>query len=109
MRECEVYIHDKLAGKLTESDNPFGYRFEYYDEYFRNSENPPICLSMPLNQQVYESPHLFPFFFNMLSEGNNREMHAAILGIDREDDFGIMLATAQNDTIGAVTIRPIQK
>jgi serine/threonine-protein kinase HipA len=30
-----------------------------------------------------------------------------LLHIDENDDFGILLATAQLDTIGAVTIKPI--
>jgi serine/threonine-protein kinase HipA len=43
----------------------------------------------------------------MLSEGANRELQSTLLHIDENDDFGILLATAQNDTIGAVTIKPI--
>jgi len=50
---------------------------------------------------------LFAFFFNMLSEGENRQVQSQILRIDADDDFGILLATAQTDTIGAVTIKPI--
>ena len=47
------------------------------------------------------------YFFNMLSEGANRQMQSLLLHIDESDDFGIMLATAQHDTIGAVTVKPI--
>ena len=43
----------------------------------------------------------------MLSEGENREMQAGILRIDKDDDFGILLATAGFDTIGAVTVKPV--
>ena len=43
----------------------------------------------------------------MLSEGANRQVQSMLLHIDENDDFGIMLATAQCDTIGAVTIKPI--
>jgi len=50
---------------------------------------------------------LFSFFFNMLSEGENRQIQSQLLHIDVEDDFGILLATAQTDTIGAVTVKPI--
>ena len=34
-------------------------------------------------------------------------MQSMLLHIDEKDDFGIMLATAQYDTIGAVTVKPI--
>jgi serine/threonine-protein kinase HipA len=30
-----------------------------------------------------------------------------MLGIDENDHFGILLATAQHDVIGAVTVKPI--
>ena len=53
------------------------------------------------------SNHLFPYFFNMLSEGENRQIQSRMLHIDEDDDFGILLATAQMDTLGAVTVKPI--
>lgn len=43
----------------------------------------------------------------MLSEGENRIIQSALLHIDKEDDFGILMATAQVDTVGAVTVCPI--
>jgi serine/threonine-protein kinase HipA len=62
---------------------------------------------MPKTQQEYQSDCLFPFFFNMLSEGSNRELQCRLLGIDKNDDFSILLATANFDTIGAVTVKPL--
>ncbi len=41
----------------------------------------------------------------MTSEGDNRIIQARNLHIDEEDDFGILLATAHTDTIGAITIK----
>jgi len=43
----------------------------------------------------------------MLSEGENRKLQSQLLHVDAEDDFGILLATAHYDTIGAVTIKPV--
>ena len=102
MRECKVYVHDTEAGLLQETDDR-EYVFTYHDEY----QGDPVCLAMPLRQKVYRSDHLFPYFFNMLSEGANRQVQSTLLHIDEKDDFGIMLATAQYDTIGAVTVKPI--
>ena len=102
MRECKVYVHDVEAGLLKETDDR-KYVFTYHDEY----QGDPVCLAMPLRQKVYRSDHLFPYFFNMLSEGANRQVQSTLLHIDEKDDFGIMLATAQYDTIGAVTVKPI--
>ena len=102
MRECKVYVHDVEAGLLQETDDR-EYVFTYHDEY----QGDPVCLAMPLRQKVYRSDHLFPYFFNMLSEGANRQVQSTLLHINEKDDFGIMLATAQYDTIGAVTVKPI--
>jgi serine/threonine-protein kinase HipA len=43
----------------------------------------------------------------MLSEGVNRKLQSKHLKIDEEDDFGLLAATAQCDTIGAITVKPI--
>ena len=102
MRECKVYVHDAEAGLLQETDDR-EYVFTYHDDY----QGDPVCLAMPVRQKVYRSAHLFPYFFNMLSEGANRQVQSTLLHIDEKDDFGIMLATAQYDTIGAVTVKPV--
>jgi len=102
MRECKVYVHDAEAGLLRETDDR-EYVFTYHDDY----QGDPVCLAMPVRQKVYRSDHLFPYFFNMLSEGANRQVQSTLLHIDEKDDFGIMLATAQYDTIGAVTVKPV--
>ena len=105
MRQCEVYINKVKAGILTETDEK-DYVFQYENRYLEGN-NLPVCLAMPLRKEPYRSARLFPYFFNMLSEGENRIVQARLLHIDPEDDFGIMLATAQNDTIGAVTVKSL--
>jgi serine/threonine-protein kinase HipA len=102
MRQGKVYVNGTEAGILQEDDSG-QYTFSYDDDY----KGRPVCLSMPLRNEAYESDYLFPFFFNMLSEGANRKLQSQLLHIDEYDDFGILLATAQTDTIGAVTIKPI--
>jgi HipA-like protein len=37
----------------------------------------------------------------------NRRLQSTLLKIDEEDNFGLLMATAQYDTIGAVTVKPI--
>ena len=49
---------------------------------------------MPSKSQYYHSDYLFPYFFNMLSEGANRQIQSTLLHIDENDDFGILLACA---------------
>lgn len=106
MRKCKVFVNGIEAGFLTEYDNPREYVFKYKKDYLDN-ELPAVCLSMPLRQKEYRSQILFPYFFNLLSEGENRAMQSSLHHIDKDDDFGILLATARHDTVGAVTIEPI--
>lgn len=107
MRACEVYLHDIKVGVLTEEDSGT-YTFAYDPAYLSQKECRPVSLTLPLRREPYRSPVLFPFFFNMLSEGENRKLQSQLLHIDAADDFGILLATARYDTIGAVTVKPIE-
>ena len=107
MRKAEVYRNNILAGVLTE-ENRKSYTFEYDDAYFANKDMSAISLTLPKDQKKYQSPYLFPVFSNMLSEGANRKLQSRLLRIDETDDFGILLETAQFDSIGAITVKPIQ-
>ncbi len=106
MRSVEVYRNRELAGVLKEQ-NSKSYSFRYTDAYYADPQKPAISLTLPKTQQEYNANHLFPFFFNMLSEGANRKLQCRLLKIDEEDDFGLLAATARYDTIGAVTVKPI--
>ena len=102
----EIYRNGTLAGTLTEETRQH-FVFRYDDNYFNDSTNPAISLTLPKTQKEYNSEFLFPFFFNMLSEGVNKKLQSTQLRIDEEDNFGLLMATAQYDTIGAVTVKPI--
>jgi serine/threonine-protein kinase HipA len=107
MRAVEIYHNGTFAGTLTE-ENPHQFVFRYEDNYFNDASKPAISLTLPKTKKEYRSEYLFPFFFNMLSEGVNRKLQSTQLRIDEEDSFGLLMATAQNDTIGSVTVKPIQ-
>ena len=66
-----------------------------------------MSLSFPKSQQEFVSDTLFPFFYNMLSEGANKNIQCQTLKIDEDDVFGLLLATAHSDTIGAITVKKI--
>lgn len=106
MRHALVLVNKIIAGTLTETDD-MHYIFKYDDKYLINSELRPISLAFPKRKEEYISDELFPFFFNMLSEGANKAQQCRTLKIDEEDSFGLLLATANNDTIGAITIEKI--
>lgn len=108
MRAVEIYRNGILAGILTE-ENRQHYVFKYNDDYFNDLTKPAISLTLSKTQKEYRSDFLFPFFFNILSEGVNRKLQSGRLRIDEEDNFGLLVATAQYDTIGAVTVKPIMQ
>ena len=106
MNALKIYRNGTLAGTLTE-ENRQHFIFRYDDNYFNDASKPAISLTLPKTQKEYSSKFLFPFFFNMLSEGANRKLQSTQLRIDEEDNFGLLMATAQYDTIGAVTVKPV--
>ncbi|NLB66945.1 MAG: phosphatidylinositol kinase [Bacteroidales bacterium] len=106
MRQCEVYLHGIKVGLLAENENR-DFTFIYDKAYLLSKKATPVSLTLPLRSEPYHSPFLFPAFANLLSEGENRQIQSQLLRIDAEDDFGILLATCQFDTIGAITVKPI--
>ena len=61
MRQAAVYSNQELAGILLE-DTPQYFRFRYEDAWFKDAQKPAISLTLPKNQQTYESPFLLPLF-----------------------------------------------
>lgn len=107
MRTGQVFYNQIPAGILKEEDR-HSYRFTYDDAYFKDAGLPAISLTLPKTQQEYHARFLFPFFYNMLAEGVNKTLQSRQLKIDEEDAFGLLLATAKYDTIGAITVKPIE-
>lgn len=106
MRQAEVYANQYIAGTLTETDDG-KYIFRYNDAFLSDEKQTAISLSFPKSRQEFVSDTLFPFFYNMLSEGANKAIQCQTLKIDEDDAFGLLLATAHSDTIGAITIKRI--
>ncbi len=104
-REGIVFVNDEAAGNISYQDGQ--YIFKYSDDYFNNAQKKAISVTLPKTQQEYQSKTLFPFFFNMLSEGVNRKLQCRQLQIDENDYFGLLLATGGTETIGAVSVKSI--
>jgi HipA-like protein len=99
-----VYVNSEAVGVLSREGAEFVFR--YNDDYFQNPGKKAISVTLPKNKQEYRSKDLFPFFFNMLSEGVNQRLQLRQLQIDENDYFGLLLATGGAETIGAVSVRP---
>jgi HipA-like protein len=100
-----VYNNGELAGYL-QKDSGGQYSFEYEELYFTDPQKKAISLTLPKSQRVHLSKELFAFFFGLLSEGVNKDIQCRALKIDENDHFRRLLATAGEDTIGAITVKP---
>ncbi len=105
MRKAEVYYNNKLAGYLFENNDK--YFFKYNEQYILDISNPSISLTLPKSKEVFISKHLFPFFFGLLSEGENKKMQCAKLNINDNDYFDMLLKTSSHNTVGGITVREL--
>ncbi len=104
MRQARIYFRDEEAGLLTQLDDG-SFTYLYHNQWVSDSSKPPISLTLPKINQAYHSEHLFPFFYNMLPEGTNKQVVCQHKRIDKDDYFSLLLITAGHDTIGAVTVK----
>jgi serine/threonine-protein kinase HipA len=103
-RKAEVFYKEKLAGYLIETEDR--YIFQYDKEFLK--EDISISISLPAREDPYESKELFAFFRGLLPEGWYLDIVGATQRVDTKDLFGVLLATASVDTIGAVTVRKME-
>ena len=106
MRRANVYCRDTLAGILSQDSG--GYHFEYLPGYLANPALPAISLTFPKREAIFQSPVLFPFFFGLLAEGDDKSLDCRILRIDENDHFTRLLRTCTTETIGGITVEEIQ-
>lgn len=102
-RAATVYINKIKAGELAELKE--GFSFQYDVAYLSKSGSKPISLTFPLRAVPFISADLHPFFCGLLAEGINKEIQCRMLKVDEKDLFGLLLLTADKDTIGAVTVK----
>ena len=77
-RKAEVYVNDTVAGILEKVSSEL-FVFRYEESYYNNPICSAISLTMPKTQREYQSRFLFPFFFGLLSEGDNKELQCRLL------------------------------
>ena len=104
-RQAHVFNNGILAGTLMRRDNTFVFRYD--DRYLIDTSQYPISVSLPKTRQEHRSATLFPFFCGLLAEGVNRQLQCRLLRVDEYDRFGLLLATAGADTIGAITLKAV--
>ncbi len=107
MREAKILYKDQEAGMLIQHDNGF-FTFKYHHSWIADKTKPAISLTLPKSQQEYHSDFLFPFFYNMLPEGSNKQIVCKLNRLDLNDYFGLLLTTAKHDNIGAIKVIKVE-
>jgi len=103
MRKASILYKDEQAGTLIQHDNG-SFTFQYDDAWLIDSQKSSISLTLPKSEEVYHSRYLFPFFYQLLPEGSNKELICRHNKIDKNDDFALLTLTAADDAIGAVRV-----
>ena len=70
--KATVYYNNVPAGELVKDSS--GYLFVYLESYLHNQKQPPISLSFPKKIEPFHSKYFFPFFYGLLSEGENKDI-----------------------------------
>lgn len=107
MRQARILYKDEEAGILTQHDDG-SFTFRYHTLWMEDRNKPAISLTLPKTEQEYHSKFLFPFFYNMLPEGSNKQVVCKHNRIDQDDYFGLLMTTAKSDSIGAVRVVKIE-
>ncbi len=98
--EFEIELLGKPCGILKIENERFGFR--YLESYLAANE-PPISVSMPLNEEGYSDERTFPFFENLLPEGQIRQLMAEQLKT-APNNFSQLLEGVGGDVAGAIRI-----
>ena len=103
MKKALIYFRDILAGRLAETED--GYEFQYETTYLARPQAEPISLTLPLREEAYQSPMLFPFFDGLIPEGWLLDVAMRNADISILDRMSLLLLCCK-DCIGAVSVIP---
>ena len=106
MKQAKIYIHNQLAGILSEDED--GYMFVYETSYLEQPEAEAISLTMPLQKKPFFEKVLFPFFDGLIPEGWLLDIAENTWKINGRDRMSLLLVCCK-DCIGAVSVMPIEK
>jgi serine/threonine-protein kinase HipA len=105
MRKANVFMRDRLAGYLSETED--GYWFMYDQDYVQRQDAEPVSLTLPLTNKPYSSKIMFPFFDGLIPEGWLLEVAERNWKLNPRDRMGLLLACCR-DCIGAVSIIAVE-
>ncbi len=102
-RMLDVYLQDKLAGSLEQTDSgdlAFTYDADYLDEASYG-----ISLSLPLQNDAFKGSQVKAFFSGLLPDESVRDRLAKYLGLSEKNSFALLEAVG-GDCAGALVLLP---
>ncbi len=106
MRKAIIKVKTQMAGWLTQDDH--GYHFEYAKDYLNQADSKPVSLTLPLQEAIYTSNVLFPFFDGLIPEGWLLNIAEKNCKLNPRDRMGLLLVCCK-DCIGAVSVEEIKE
>ncbi|MCQ2258693.1 MAG: HipA N-terminal domain-containing protein [Bacteroidaceae bacterium] len=106
MRQGKVFVNDEFAGVISE--NSSGFSFVYEKGYIESEYSLPVSLTLPLQEEAFESKTLFSFFDGLIPEGWLLNVAERNWKLNKRDRMGLLLACCR-DCIGNVSVFPIEQ
>lgn len=104
MRQAQINRKNTLAGLLTEEGGE--YTFRYTPDYLASPKAVAISLTLPLQEEAYTSPVLFPFFDGLIPEGWLLDVALRNTDISVLDRMSLLLLCCK-ECIGSVSVVPL--
>lgn len=101
-RSANIFVHTTKAGLLEETET--GYQFQYHPDYLSINQAEPVSLTLPLQEEPYESQIFFPFFDGLIPEGWLLDVVEETWKVNPKDRMGLLLVSCY-DAIGYVSVR----
>jgi serine/threonine-protein kinase HipA len=106
VRKAAIKIQDQLVGWLTHDDQ--GYHFVYDKAYAAQPNARPVSLTLPIQEAVFNSNVLFPFFDGLIPEGWLLDITEKNWKINPRDRMGLLLVCCK-DCIRVVSVEEIKE
>ena len=106
LRQGNVYVRNHLAGIIQETDT--GYLFRYDSDYLRSEKPCAVSLTLPLQEEPFQSHTLFPFFDGLIPEGWLLDVVSRNWKISLDDRFGLLLIACR-DCIGCISVQGVEE
>jgi len=101
IRKGRVLYSNSVAGEISELED--SYEFKYSLDYLNSKSPKPVSLTLPLQEEPFESEFLFSFFDGLIPEGWLLDVAEKNWKLDSRDRMGLLLSCCK-ETIGAVSI-----